>query len=165
MKKSGIAAHVIIVVLAATLLAGLPIARNFDLFAGGGSDAVTQATVELPDQPSGDFIVLLNTSMHEDTLDDWTAFFTGADMPVIFEDISCITAKGDVTGEQLAERFQLQLPENQMQLRSEDATMLASKAEAGYIDAAVFSSEMADAIGLSVEDRSGVTVIRVQGGE
>ena len=164
MRKLGAAGHILIVVLALVLLAGVPIARNFDLFAkGDGSDAVTQATVELPDQPSGDFIVLLNTSIHQDTIDDWTAFFTGEDMPVIFEDIKCLTAKGDVTGQQMAERFQLQLPENQMELRSEDATLLASKSEAGYIDAAVFSSEMADAISLDVGDGSGVAVIRVKG--
>ncbi len=151
-------------VLTLLLLAGIPIARNFDLLsAGDGSDAVTQASVELPDQPSGDFVVLMNNSLHQDTMDDWAIFFSGDELPVIFEDIQCITAYGDVSGQQMAERYQIQLPENQMTLRSEDPTLLASKAEAGYIDTVIFSQEMADAVGLSEDHLRDVTLIRVKG--
>ena len=56
-----------------------------------------------------------------------------------------------------------QLPENQMQLSTEDPTLLVSKAENGYIDMAVFSKEMADALKLSVSNDD-ISVIHIHGG-
>lgn len=71
-----------------------------------------------------------------------------------------------MTGILLAERMQAQLPENQMRLRSENPTLLVSKAEAGYIDVAVFSKEMADALKLKSSGQlEGVAVITVKGGD
>ena len=165
MKFLKVFGHIALVVGTLVLLAGLPIMTHFDLFSSGETaDAISGATIVLPDQPSGDFIVLINTSKHADTIGDWRDFFLDEDFPVIFEDIQCVVADGDMTGEQLAKRFQLQLPENQMMLRTENPTLLVSKAEAGCIDIAIFSREMADALQLS-PDKNITTVIEVTGGE
>ena len=45
-------------------------------------------------------------------------------------------------------------------LRTENPTLLVSKAESGYIDAAIISQEMADALELK-EKIKNVTIIRV----
>lgn len=167
MKVWKILGHAALVAAALFLLAGLPILTHFS-FSGAGqdADAATGASIELPDQPSGDFMVLVNRTLHPDTIDDWRDFFNDEEFVVIFEDVECLVSEGDVTGQQLAERFQAQLPENQMQLRAENATLLASKAEAGRIDIAVFSEEMAEALELSVSDKDeNIAVIRVSGGE
>lgn len=163
MKKTGIGRHIIITAAGIILLVLLPLLTHFDLFSDTAeTDAVSSATLPLPDQPSGSFVVLINTERHKDTLDDWETFFRDEDFVVIFEDISCLTAKGDAAGQQLAERFRAQLPENQMQLRVEDGTLLASKAEAGAIDVAVFSLEMARYLQLGEAGTlSGVTVIEI----
>ena len=71
---------------------------------------------------------------------------------------------GDEAGMQLAERYKAQLPENQMTVRSEDAALLASKAESGLIDAAIFSKEMAQAIKLSPDKAENVSSIEITGG-
>ena len=163
MQARKVFGHVAITVCALLILAGLPILTHFDFTASGQDpDAVSGASIVLPDLPSGDFLVLVNTAKHTDTMQDWTRFFRGEDFPVIFEDIRCIVAKGDAAGQQMAERLQAQLPENQMTLRTENPTLLVSKAEAGYIDVAIFSNEMAAALQLS-PDPGQVTVIRVQG--
>ena len=164
MKHRRIAAHALGTAAAVFLLAVLPLLTQVPL-TGQPVDAVSSATLVLPDQPSGEFYVLLNTSLHTDTLEDWRQFFTGEALPVIFEDLRCSAAKGDVSGVQLAQRFQAQLPENQMRLRTENATLLVSKIEAGRLDAAVFSREMADALQLRPEALQGVTVITVTGGD
>lgn len=144
------------------LLAGLPILTHFRFGADSQADAVSGASIPLPDQPSGEFIVLVNTKAHAGTLEAWKSFFLDEDFPVIFEDIHCLAAEGDPTGQQLAERYLAQLPENQMKLRTENATLLVSKAETGYIDVAILSREMAEALKLS-PDAELVTVIEVSG--
>lgn len=168
MKTLKVFGHIGLVLVLLFLTAGLPILTHFDVFGGqDAADAVSQASVALPDQPSGAFVVLINNSLHPDTMEDWKAFFTDADeLPVIFENISCIVAEGDANGRQLAERFQIQLPENQMTLREENPTLLVSKAEAGLLDVAVFSKEMAEALKLApAEQLNGLTVIELTGGE
>ena len=151
-------------VLITAMMLGVPSAVYLDLFSGKAPDAVSQASMKLPDQPSGDFIVLIKTSLHEDTIGDWCSFFND-DYAVIFDDISCTVAQGDAGGLQLAQRYQAQLPENQMTIREENAALLVSKAEAGYIDVAVFSREMADMLGLAPkEDLDGITVLEISGG-
>lgn len=164
MKHRRIPAHALGTAAAVFLLAVLPLLTQVPL-TGQPVDAVSSATLVLPDQPSGEFYVLLNTSLHTDTLEDWRQFFTGEALPVIFEDLRCSAAKGDVSGVQLAQRFQAQLPENQMRLRTENATLLVSKIEAGWLDAAVLSREMAEALQLRPEILNGVTVITVTGGD
>jgi len=111
-------------------------------------DAVSSASVKLPDAPSGDFLVLINSDLHRDTLESWKSFFGDEEYDVIFDDINCIAARGDAAGIQFAKRALALLPENQMSLRTEDPTLLASKAEAGYIDVVIMSREMADAMRL-----------------
>lgn len=166
MRLPKILFHTGFVLILLIMLIGIPVLTHFDVFRmKNDSDAVSGASVKLPDQPSGEFIVLLNRSLHEDTAADWKKFFTGEELAVIFDDINCIAAEGDITGIQLAERFQAQLPENQMKLRTENATLLASKAENHYIDAAVFSKEMAEAIQLSETKMKNMIVIKVSGGE
>lgn len=161
--------HICFTILMIVLLVGLPIATHFDILpARDGVNAVSSASIELPDQPSGDFIVFINKTLHEDTMDVWDDFFHDRDFEVIFEDVHCLVSQGDVTGQQLAERFQLQLPENQMILRSENPTLLVSKVENGYIDIAVFSSEMAEAMSLALDDLPEtveVLMISGEGGE
>ena len=159
--------HRLLVLVLLGFLVGLPCATHTEIFHGkNNTDAVSGATMKLPEQPSGEFVILINESLHRDTLSDWKRFFSGKDMPVIFDDISCLTAEGDLTGILLAERMQAQLPENQMRLRSEDPTLLVSKAEAGLIDVAIFSKEMADALKLRAPGQmEGVAVITVKGGD
>lgn len=163
MKLRKIIGHTGLVVCMLFLLVGLPILTHFRFDVDQTADAVSSASIALPDQPSGDFIVLINTKTHSKTLHAWRSFFLDEDFPVIFEDIQCIAAEGDATGQQMAERYLAELPENQMKLRTENPTLLASKAEAGYIDVAIFSREMADALKLS-PDTNLVTVIEVSGG-
>lgn len=159
--------HRLLVLVLFGILVGLPCAAHTEIFRGkSDTDAVSGATMKLPEQPSGEFVILINEGLHRDTLSDWQKFFSGEDLPVIFDDISCLTAEGDLTGILLAERMQAQLPENQMCLRSENPTLLVSKAEAGLIDVAVFSKEMADALKLkSSGQMEGIAVITVKGGD
>ena len=164
MKLGKVVFHVAFVMCLLFLTAVLPIITHFDLFGAFDTDAVSSASIELPDQPSGEFIVLINKEKHSNTTEDWRVFFSGEDLPVIFEDISCLTATGDTSGQQLAERYQLQLPENQMKLDEENGVLLASKVESGYIDVAIFSSEMADALKLAPDEEE-VTAFTVYGGE
>lgn len=161
------AGHIIIVAIGVFFLAALPILKSFPILTFGiGADTLSSASYVVPDKPSGDFFVLINTSLHEDTIDDWSDFFSDKDYPVIFDDIKCLVAKDDLPGFLLAERFQAQLPENQMSLRTEDSMLLVSKAEAGLIDAAVFSREMAERLKLDLKGKiPGITVIELKGGE
>ena len=164
MKLYGLFKHILrifimlflLLILPYLCLFGVPTSKTDSL------DAVTQASIALPEQPSGDFVVLIKTKLHEDSIEDWTEFFNDGDFGVIFEDISCITAEGDASGIELAKRFMAQLPENQMTVRTENPTLLVSKAEAGYIDVVVLSKEMADALKLAPEEEmSGITVIHI----
>ena len=84
-------------------------------------------------QPSGEFLVLLNTAKHPDAknLALWEQLFTGDEAPVIFEDITCLTAAPDSGGNEMAQSCRSRLPENQMTVHAIDATLLFSKAEAG----------------------------------
>ena len=163
MKAVKALGHAAAVAGACLLLVGQPLYACFGGGGGLGLDGVSQASLALPDQPSGEFLVLVNTQRHQGTMDQWRSFFLDEDdFEVIFEDVYCMAAAADGPGSQLAERYQAQLPENQMRLTLEDATLLASKAEAGYIDVAVFSREMADALKLTPGDD--VTVIEIGGG-
>ncbi|MBQ9276896.1 MAG: hypothetical protein IJ226_04825 [Clostridia bacterium] len=165
MKILKVFAHVIVFALVVLVAIGVPTAVYFGLFEKGGEvDAVSRASVVLPDKPSGEFVVLINTARHEETVDDWRKFFTNSEFVIIFDDVSCLVAIGDSSGKQMAERFQAELPENQMKVTVVDATLLASKAEIGYIDIAIFSREMADAVGLKA-NIDGVTTIIVHSAE
>lgn len=131
-------------------LAGIPVLMYCDLPVKG-YDAVSSASIELPDSPSGEFLIIINRDLHEDTAEDWKDFFEGDSLKVIFEDIDCLVPDGDVTGLELANRYMAILPENQMRVSGDDAVLIASKLEAGYVDIAILSADMADALGISTE--------------
>lgn len=158
--------HIIVVIAALFVILGIPTLSSVDVSAllSGNPDAVTHASTELPDQPSGEFIVLINNDTQGDYIEEWREFFTEGDFGVIMSDIGCMTFEGDTTAIQLAERYQARLPENQMTLKSENALLLASKAECGLFDAIVASKEMADAYKLDdICARDSVTCITVKG--
>ena len=158
--------HPDLVLILLVFLVVLPIVTHVDVFgAAQSTDATSGASMVLPDQPSGEFLVLIRTEGHEDALEDWESFFRDEDeFAVIFEDISCLVAEGDTTGQQLAERFMAQLPENQMSLRHDEGALVASKAEAGFIDVVIMSAEMADDLALK-RDIPGVRTLIIKSGE
>ncbi|MBR1691735.1 MAG: hypothetical protein IJ711_03050 [Lachnospiraceae bacterium] len=141
--------HILIVITSLFLILGVPFLRS-DYFAaqigGSDADAVSSASLIL-EQPSGAYVVLINRQRHTDTekLETWIDFFEGREVSYIFEDISCIVAKGDVQGLEMARSFQSRLPEHQMTVRQEDGILLLSKAEAGKYDIIIMSKEAADA--------------------
>lgn len=131
----------------------------------GSADAVSSASLEIPDQPSGEYIVLIRSDLHAQTLEDWTNFFTEQPVGVIMEDIHCFVDQSDVSGQEMADRYRLRLPENQMTVMQENGTLLVSKAENGLFDVIVLSREMADRqdYGAAME-REDVTVLTITGG-
>ena len=158
--------HAAAVFLALFVTLGIPSLAYVDFSAlfGGKADAVSGASLELPAQPSGNFVILLNRDRHKGTAEVWTTFFSGGETDVIMDDVACIAAQGDATGIQLAERFQARLAENQMTVRQVNPTLLASRADAGVYDAVIISAEMADALTLSTAyERAETEVITVQG--
>ena len=169
MKVLKVFGHITLTGLALVLFVLLPEEHYLGLLssAGGETDVVSSASVALPDQPSGEFLVLLNTGLHEDSLEDWRIFLGDPEeLPIIWEDVSCLVAEGDSAGMELAERLQAELSENQLSIRTENATLLASKAESGLADMVIFSEEMAEAVGLSAETAGqAMTVFTVSGGE
>ena len=143
-----IARHVLIIAVSLLVLVGLPLYRTGALariFGGQGPDALTAATVTI-EQPSGAYVVLINQEIHQDTekLAVWKRFFSGQEIDYIFEDISCVVADSDAAGLELARSFQSRLPENQMRLRTEDTTLMLSKAKYGRFDVMLFSKEVYD---------------------
>ena len=158
-----ILAHVGIV--AAALLVSLCLPAYRYLRGDAGADAVSSASLVIPDQPSGEYVVILNRSRHE-ALEDWRAFFTEQSVGVIMEDISCLAAASDPTGVQLAQRYMVRLAENQMKLTTENSLLVVSRAENGLYDAIVLSKEMADAVDFSaVYARDDALVITISGVE
>lgn len=139
--------HFGIIAASLVLLLGVPLVctgKAGSLFSGD-LDAVSSASIIL-DQPSGNYIILINRELHqdEDNLDQWITFFSGGEILYIFEDISCSVANADLSGLELAKSFQSKLPENQMQIITEDATLLMSRADEGLYDIIIMSAEFAE---------------------
>lgn len=139
--------HFGIIAASLVLLLGVPLVctgKAGSLFSGD-LDAVSSASIIL-DQPSGNYIILINRELHqdEDNLDQWITFFSGGEILYIFEDISCSVANADLSGLELAKSFQSKLPENQMQVITEDATLLMSRADEGLYDIIIMSAEFAE---------------------
>ena len=158
--------HMAVVLTALFLILGVPALMYVDLpsLFAGAPDAVSSASFVLPDQPSGEFMVLLNTANHQDTVEQWKIFFSGGDAGVIMSDITCMVADADATGIQLAERYQARLPENQMRLRRENGLLLASKAETDLFDVIVLSREVADIYHVTTnKQREDIACIIVRG--
>lgn len=148
------------------LTLGLPFIRS-ETFSGlvSGTDAVSGASVVL-DQPSGEYVLLINRELHTDaeSLADWVTFFSGGEILYIFEDISCSVANGDSGGIELAESFRSQLPENQMTVKKEDATLLVSRLDHGKFDIAILSEEFAAAYQAETAYGGNVEVLHITGG-
>ena len=145
----GLLRHIFVVGVSLFLLLGMPMLRTGVLQRGGaGVDAVSSASVIL-EQPSGAYVVFLNKNLHsnKENLEVWNEFFSGNEIEFLFEDLSCVVADSDAAGLELAKSFQSRLPENQMRLRTEDATLLLSKAEYGKFDCIVMSHEAYEAYG------------------
>ncbi len=139
--------HILIVAAAVLLLVGFPvIASGYPARFFSGVDAVASATVMI-DQPSGGYVVLINRNRHpdEDNLAVWEDYFSGKEIGFLFEDIHCMVGDSDPAGLELARSFQSRLPENQMALRTEDLTLMLSKAHSGGFDVILMSEEAFDA--------------------
>lgn len=157
-KRGGIkivVRHILTVLVLLALLVGVPVfASGYPAKLISGADAISSATVIL-EQPTGDYIVLLNCENHSDETNfaTWQTFFEGGEIDYIFEDISCLVAETDAAGLEIAKSFQSRLPENQMTLRTEDATLLFSKVEYGKFDVVLVSQEVFQAynVGASFE--------------
>ena len=124
----------------------------------GDADAVSSASV-LIERPSGSYIVLINRERHknESDLAAWHEFFSGGDFTIIYDDIGCVTLNGDPGALTLAESFMSRLPENQMKVSVEDASLTLSKAEHGRFDMLIVSSEAAEKYGIADICESGYT--------
>ena len=166
MKKK-ILEHFCVIAAGLLVLFGIPLIRYSDrliALLGKDPDAVTGATMLIPDQPSGEFVVLLNRQKHAETLAEWTDFFLEKPVDVIFEDLDCIVIDADVSGIQLAERYQARLAENQMMISRQNGLLAVSKAQWGDYDVLILSKEFADVYTLStVCEREETMVIIVTG--
>lgn len=130
----------------------------------GGADAVSGASLDIPDQPSGTFLVLVNREKHPLTMDEWTAFFSEQEVGVIMEDIHCLITRGDTAGKELADRYVARLAENQMQVTEEDGTLVVSRAENGMFDVILISTDAAKIYDYSrIRDDRETAVIPVGG--
>lgn len=143
-----IARHIIIVAAAVFVLVGIPFLRS-DSFAKitgrSAADTVSSASVII-DQPSGEYQIYINKAKHpdEEKLATWIDFFEGKEISYLFEDITCMVAKGDRLGMEAAKSLQSRLPENQMTIREVDPTLMLSKADHGRYDIIILSKEMAE---------------------
>lgn len=168
MKK--LLGHIVSAVMTVVLLMGLPLllSGNIGLLFGKKADAVSSATKAV-DKPSGEYVVFINTSLHTDetALKSWETFFETGDTDGIidvFEDISCTVAESDKGGLEMAESFMSRLPENQMKIRTEDPTLMISKAEHGRFDVIVMSKETADILcAIGLPEKTSALMLSVKG--
>lgn len=129
----------------------------------GTADAVSSASLEIPDRPSGSYVVLIRSDLHPQTLEEWTNFFTEKPVDVIMEDIHCFVDQADAAGREMADRYRLRLAENQMTVTEENGTLLVSKAENGLFDVIVLSREMADLQGYEkAMSRDDITTLLIE---
>ena len=166
-QKGELKRHIIIGLLSALALIGGPIYAAYGPLGAAGHDAVSSATVII-DQPSGAYVVLINRDRHtdEENLNTWISFFKGEEIGFLFEDISCLVPDTDQGGLELAKSFQSRLPENQMKLRTENATLLLSKAVYGEFDVILVSREAYEAYGAqAVAKLSSVECIESEGAD
>lgn len=162
MKALKVLLNILIVAVVTFIILGIPTLIYYSKTAS--YDEKASGSVELPDVPSGEFVVLINNEMHKDTMDLWVAFFTNDEenIKVIFEDISCYVSSNDSNAIELAKRYQIYLPENQMTIKYENGILLASKAESGILDVMIFSKEFVDYLNLNIS-ASNVTQITIKG--
>ena len=159
--------HIVIIIVALLVILGIPFSRTsyFAQLRNPGADAEASASIII-DQPSGEYVVLINEDRHTnaENLAIWKDFFAGKEIPFLFEDIVCTVGSIDGGGLGMAQSYQSRLPENQMQIRQEDITLLLSKAEYKRFDIIVLSKEFADMFGAStLYDKEGIYTIMVGG--
>ena len=150
--------HAGITLASISMLVLIPVFSHFSPSIGEAEvDAESGASIELPDTPSGNFYILLKESfVKDDSMTDWKSFFLADEnetLPVLFDNVHCIVAEGDVFAQQLAERYQAILSPNQMKISSEDPTLFISKAETGHMEMAILSADMAKALEFSSEQK------------
>ena len=156
--------HITIVIVSLFLIIGVPFLVYFDkIFPSDDTDAVSSASLVIPEKPSGEIYVYMNTEKHADSLSLWEDFFNERDEEVIFDDVRCMVAIGDVTGVEAARRFMAKLPENQMTIYKENVSLVVSRTENAMIDVVILSKETVDSF--AVKNKiEGVTVFAVKGG-
>ena len=162
--------HIGIVAAGVLLILGIPLCCTgyVSTVLSGDVDAVTSASQVL-DEPSGDFVILINQELHpdEDALRDWVRFFRGdvaeGELVIIFEDIARSVPAGDAAGVEMAESLRSQLPENQMTIEKEDGTLIVSRADAGLFDMIIMSREFADSCHLETAYTDRVQVVEMSG--
>lgn len=161
--------HAVIIAVSLFVLLGIPgicYAGRISAMFSSDPDAVSGASLVVPDQPSGEYFVFINKEKHADTLENWENFFLEKGAEIIFEDPVCIVADSDVNGIQLAQRYQARLAENQMTVKKINGLMAASKLQWGEFDMCIFSREAAEAYSLeSVMSDENIFVIEIKGGE
>lgn len=127
---------------------------NGSISIGAQVDGVTKATGEIvyADDIDGSFTVLINKDMHKDAeaLSEWKTFFSGGEVGVIFEDVTCYVASNDPSGSEVAESFRSRLPENQLVIKTVPSGMLVNKAAHGVFDIIVLSDPITAALGADV---------------
>ncbi len=145
-KNLKIIFHTIGILISLFLIIGIPLIINWNkIFPDSSEDVSSGASAILPDIPSGEYIILINSSLHNENLEKWEAFFSNDEenITVIFEDITVNISSNDKSAIDLGKRYQAYLPENQMTLKYINSTLLVSKVEQGHVDIAIFSKEMA----------------------
>lgn len=128
----------------------------------GSTDLVSSATA-IQEAPSGHYTIFINTDLHTDAevLELWKSFLAGEDVPLIMEDVTCVTAAGDAAGIEMATSLASRLPANQMKVYTEDGTLVMSKAEVGRFDIMVLSDEKAKSLDVQqLEANPRVEVVR-----
>jgi hypothetical protein len=156
--------HTGIVLAGILLLLGIPFLSTdyFKTLLKGNVDEVSSASVII-DQPSGEYIILVNGNLHTDkeNLNTWIRFFQGQDISYLFEDISCSVINGDTGALNMAKSFQSRLPEKQMRIQQEDATLLMSRADNGKYDIIILSNEYANSYDVTTADGENTTLINI----
>jgi hypothetical protein len=159
--------HALVVLAGVALLLGLPFLTTdcAQSMINGTVDTVSSASVII-DQPSGEYIVLINQAEHtnQDNLNTWVQFFSGEEISYLFEDLACSVASGDPGALTMAQSFQSRLPEKQMSVQTEDATLLLSRADCGKYDIIILSREFAERYDLTTVDGASATRIDIEGG-
>lgn len=155
--------HIVVVVALLGAFVALPFFSSVNVKAleSGDFNAVSSATAAV-DAPDGHYTILINADRHTDkeVLADWMAFFSGEDVPLIMEDISCVAIESDPAGIEMAKSLQSRLPENRMTLRLENGVLALSKAEVGKFDTMVMSDDVADLFeATTLNDNPNVVVI------
>lgn len=155
--------HLLIKIAGLLIIIGIPMLMFTNVIFGDSNktDVVSSATTVISDDISGEYIVLINESLHKkaDSTADWKKFFSG-ESPVIFDDINCLVADSDIKGIEFAQVCRSRLPENQMKLNYINGLLLVSKAEYEKIDTVIMSKEFAENFNAAdIGSRDGITVL------